>query len=95
MPHVLPESTPESQGLPTAAVLSLIDELEQGGLDPHALVIARHGQVLFRGADVTGADDCDSMWGHVNWSGRPDRSGDGRCRACDGRQPALHTFAWR
>jgi CubicO group peptidase (beta-lactamase class C family) len=50
MPHVLPETTPESRGLPAAAVLSLIDHLEQAGLDPHALVIARHGQVLFRGA---------------------------------------------
>lgn len=50
MPHVLPEATPESHGLPTAAVLHLIDELEQSGLDPHALIIARHGHVLFRGA---------------------------------------------
>jgi CubicO group peptidase (beta-lactamase class C family) len=50
MPHVLPEATPERHGLSTAAVLRLLDELEQSGLDPHALVIARHGQVLFRGA---------------------------------------------
>lgn len=50
MPHVLPEAAPESHGLPSAAVLRLIDELEQSGLDPHALVIARHGRVLFRGA---------------------------------------------
>lgn len=48
--HALVEATPESHGLPTAAVLRLIDELEDAGLDPHALVIARRGQVLFRGA---------------------------------------------
>jgi len=50
MPHSLPEAAPESQGLHAAAVLRLIDELEQTGLDPHALIIARHGHVLFRGA---------------------------------------------
>ncbi|MDQ0614588.1 CubicO group peptidase (beta-lactamase class C family) [Microbacterium sp. W4I4] len=50
MSDALPEATPESHGLPAAAVLRLIDDLEQSGLDPHALVIARHGHVLFRGA---------------------------------------------
>ncbi len=46
----LPVASPESQGLRAASVLRLIDELERGGLDPHALTIARAGQVLFRGA---------------------------------------------
>ncbi|HWV50642.1 MAG TPA: serine hydrolase domain-containing protein, partial [Microbacterium sp.] len=46
----LPTAAPEAHGLRTAEVLGLIDELEAGGLDPHALLIARHGHVLFRGA---------------------------------------------
>lgn len=50
MPHILPEATPESRGLPARAVLRLLERLESAGLDPHALLIARHGHVLFRGA---------------------------------------------
>ena len=46
----LPAVAPEAHGLRTADVRSLIEELEAGGLDPHALLIARHGHVLFRGA---------------------------------------------
>lgn len=46
----LPAAIPEAHGLRTADVRSLIDELETAGLDPHALLIARHGHVLFRGA---------------------------------------------
>lgn len=46
----LPTAAPEAHGLRTENVRSLIDELETGGLDPHALLIARHGHVLFRGA---------------------------------------------
>ena len=45
----LPTAAPEAHGLRTAEVRRLIDELEAGGLDPHALLIARHGHVLFRG----------------------------------------------
>lgn len=39
---------PEEHGLPTAALLALIDDLD--GQDPHALVVARHGTVLARAA---------------------------------------------
>ncbi|MFD6178018.1 MULTISPECIES: serine hydrolase domain-containing protein [unclassified Isoptericola] len=42
-------STPERQGIPTAAVLALLDDLEVPGLDPHALVITRHGVPVVRG----------------------------------------------
>ncbi|MFC4138322.1 MULTISPECIES: serine hydrolase [unclassified Microbacterium] len=45
---LLPACAPELAGLPSAALIRLIDELEQGGLDPHALVVVRDGQVLFR-----------------------------------------------
>lgn len=33
-------------GIPSAAVIALIDSLSAEGLDPHALAIARHGEVL-------------------------------------------------
>lgn len=48
--HPLPTRAPELAGLHSAALLSLIDELEQEGLDPHALLVARDGHVLFRTA---------------------------------------------
>lgn len=45
----LPTATPESHGLPSAALLTLLDTLGTG-LDPHAIVVARHGRVLFEAA---------------------------------------------
>ncbi|SKC74332.1 serine hydrolase domain-containing protein [Krasilnikoviella flava] len=42
-------STPERQGIPTAAVLDLLDDLERPGVDPHGLVVARHGVPVVRG----------------------------------------------
>jgi len=42
-------STPERQGIPTAAVLDLLDDLEAPGLDPHGLVITRHGAPVAHG----------------------------------------------
>ena len=42
-------TTPESHGIPSAAVLDLLDDLEQPGLDPHGLVIHRHGVPVVRG----------------------------------------------
>ncbi|REJ06750.1 class A beta-lactamase-related serine hydrolase [Microbacterium bovistercoris] len=44
----LPSCAPERQGLSSAALIRLLDELERGGLDPHALIVARRGHVLFR-----------------------------------------------
>lgn len=35
--------SPEAHGIPSAAVLGLLDALEDGGLDPHGLVVARAG----------------------------------------------------
>lgn len=46
----LPRATPESHGLPSAALLTLLRRLESEGLDPHALIVARHGQVLLEAA---------------------------------------------
>ncbi|MFE6735809.1 serine hydrolase domain-containing protein [Microbacterium sp. NPDC057650] len=46
----LPTRAPELAGLPSAALLSLIDELERAGLDPHALLVTRDGHELFRAA---------------------------------------------
>lgn len=46
----LPTCEPELQGLPSAALLRLVDDLERAGLDPHAVLVARHGKVLFRAA---------------------------------------------
>ncbi|MCK9792861.1 beta-lactamase family protein [Isoptericola sp. 4D.3] len=40
---------PEQHGIPTAAVLDLLDDLERPGIDPHGLVIARHGVPVVRG----------------------------------------------
>lgn len=53
----LPTAAPESHGLPSREIARLLDELEGRGLDPHALVIARHGEVLFRGAWSPWRDD--------------------------------------
>jgi CubicO group peptidase (beta-lactamase class C family) len=57
----LPTAAPEAHGLRTAEVRDLIAELETGGLDPHALLIARHGQVLFRGAWDPWAADAPAL----------------------------------
>ncbi|WP_066461142.1 serine hydrolase domain-containing protein [Sanguibacter suarezii] len=46
----LPPATPESQGVPSGALLALVDRLEGQGSDPHALAVARHGHVLTSGA---------------------------------------------
>ncbi|MTD14723.1 serine hydrolase [Nakamurella sp. YIM 132087] len=41
-----PSSTPEEQGLPSAAVTALVDRLEREGLEPHSLMVLRHGRLL-------------------------------------------------
>ncbi|MGI8459587.1 MAG: serine hydrolase domain-containing protein [Propionibacteriaceae bacterium] len=45
----LPRSTPEEQGLPSAAIEALMDRLETDGLEPHSLMIIRHGHVVAEG----------------------------------------------
>jgi CubicO group peptidase (beta-lactamase class C family) len=49
MPH-LTRATPSSRGIPDRALLDLLEELEAGGLDPHALVVTRHGDVVLETA---------------------------------------------
>jgi len=57
MSSPLPTASPESHGLSGTAINRLVAELEHEGLDPHALVIARHGTVLYRGAWAPWAAD--------------------------------------
>ncbi len=45
----LPRSTPEAQGISSLALLSMIDRLERTGLEPHSLMVLRHGQVIAEG----------------------------------------------
>ena len=44
------DRSPEAHGIPSRAIRTLVDDLEREGLDPHALVVARHGDVVFEGA---------------------------------------------
>jgi CubicO group peptidase (beta-lactamase class C family) len=45
----LPRSTPEAQGLSSAAVLNLVSALDAGVREIHSLVLLRHGQVVAEG----------------------------------------------
>ncbi|MGG5257651.1 serine hydrolase domain-containing protein [Phycicoccus avicenniae] len=45
----LPRSTPEEQGVPSAALLSLVQRWEERGLEPHGLTVLRHGHVVAAG----------------------------------------------
>jgi CubicO group peptidase (beta-lactamase class C family) len=45
----LPRSTPEAQGIPSAAVLELVAQLEQEVESLHSLMIVRHGHVIAEG----------------------------------------------
>lgn len=45
----LPRSTPEAQGISSAALLALIDRLEEQTLEPHSLMVLRHGRVIAEG----------------------------------------------
>ena len=42
----LPRSTPEEQGVPSGALRRLVGRWESEGLEPHALVVLRHGRVV-------------------------------------------------
>ncbi len=46
---MFPLVTPESAGLPSAAVLDLIDRLEREDHDPHSLILLRDGRTLAEG----------------------------------------------
>jgi CubicO group peptidase (beta-lactamase class C family) len=45
----LPRSTPEAQGLDSAAVGRLLDAVESAGLELHSLMLLRHGHVVAEG----------------------------------------------
>ncbi len=45
----LPRCDPESQGLPSTAILAFVDRLEREGLEPHSLMVLRHGHVVAEG----------------------------------------------
>jgi CubicO group peptidase (beta-lactamase class C family) len=46
---ILPRATPESVGIPSAAVVALVDELERSAHHVHSLMILRHGRVAAEG----------------------------------------------
>lgn len=45
----LPTSTPEAQGIPSAALLAFLDAVEQHVAHLHSLMVLRHGQVVAAG----------------------------------------------
>jgi CubicO group peptidase (beta-lactamase class C family) len=48
-PAALPRSTPEAQGIPSAAILALVDAFEKKIDAVHSLMVVRHGQVVAEG----------------------------------------------
>ena len=42
----MPRSTPEAEGIPSAAVLRFLDEVQRESLQLHAFEIARHGRII-------------------------------------------------
>ena len=47
--YQLPRSAPEAQGIPSAAVLALVDDAERQDLGLHSLMVLRHGHVVAEG----------------------------------------------
>lgn len=47
--EALPRSTPEAQGIPTSAILALVDEAERKALGVHSLMVLRQGHVVAEG----------------------------------------------
>ena len=45
----LPRVTPESLGVPSQAVLDLLDELDRYGIEMHGMMLLRHGKVFAQG----------------------------------------------
>ena len=48
-PIRLPRSTPESQGIPSAAIHAFLDAIEQDRVGLHSLMLVRHGHVVAAG----------------------------------------------
>jgi CubicO group peptidase (beta-lactamase class C family) len=48
-PAALPRSTPEAEGVPSAAILSLVNALEEKIDAVHSLMVVRHGRVVAEG----------------------------------------------
>jgi CubicO group peptidase (beta-lactamase class C family) len=48
-PAPLPRATPESQGLPSAAIEAFLDAVGASGVELHSLMLLRHGNVLAQG----------------------------------------------
>jgi CubicO group peptidase (beta-lactamase class C family) len=44
-----PRTTPEEQGVPSSALLRLVRRWEAAGLEPHSLMVLRHGHVVAEG----------------------------------------------
>ena len=44
--ELLSRASPESQGVPTEAIISFMDELEQNNLNMHSFMLVRNGQIL-------------------------------------------------
>lgn len=49
MQATLPRSTPEAQGIPSAAILAFLDDARQNLHDLHSLMLLRHGHVVAEG----------------------------------------------
>ena len=45
----LPRSTPESQGVPSSAILAFVEAVEQDPGGIHSLMLLRHGSVVAEG----------------------------------------------
>jgi len=45
----LARSTPESQGVPSDAILAMVRRWESSGCEPHSVMVVRHGRVLAQG----------------------------------------------
>lgn len=48
-PAPLPRATPESQGLPSAAIEAFLDAVETAGVELHSVMLVRHGSVIAEG----------------------------------------------
>jgi len=48
-PAPLPRATPESQGLPSAAIEAFLDAVDTAGVELHSVMVLRHGNVLAEG----------------------------------------------
>lgn len=49
IPHPLPRSAPEEQGVSSGAILAFLEAVEQEAIELHSLMLLRHGQVVAEG----------------------------------------------